>query len=154
MAIAIALRKQARSDIGAPAFGLARVRVEGRVNRSATRSTRPRAFLIERGKSMTTQSAHHHLYAKQRWRNRARYQLRKFPLCAMCLKAGAGIVEPATVADHVIPHHGDEQLFWFGELQSLCSRHHASHKRHIERSGPSGYSKGKAIIGPDGYPIE
>lgn len=73
------------------------------------------------------------LYGKERWRKRARAQLRQQPPCAMCLKQGLTVL--ATVADHVIPHHGDEQLFWFGKLQSLCAPHHNSSKKQIEARG-------------------
>jgi len=53
-----------------------------------------------------------------RW-NKARILfLNQYPLCTMCN-------EPATVVDHIIPHKGNEQLFW-DELnwQSLCTKCH------------------------------
>jgi hypothetical protein len=40
----------------------------------------------------------------------------------MCLKDGR--INAATIADHIEPHKGDEQKFFFGELQSLCKLHH------------------------------
>jgi 5-methylcytosine-specific restriction endonuclease McrA len=61
---------------------------------------------------------HHHLYNTRRWQRRAKAQLKEHPLCVMCL--ARNMVTPATVADHITPHHGDHQLFYFGELQSLC----------------------------------
>ena len=64
----------------------------------------------------------------------------------MCLKEGK--VVPATVADHVVPHHGDVNLFWLGELQSLCAPHHSSSKRVEEIRG---YSR---QIGADGWPVD
>jgi hypothetical protein len=85
-------------------------------------------------------------YGTQRWRNRSKHQLRAFPLCKMCLDKG--VVVPATVSDHVIPHHGDEVLFWFGELQSLCAHHHSSSKAEQEKRG---YSR---EIGRDGWPTD
>lgn len=72
-------------------------------------------------------------YSTQRWKNRRREQLSFNPLCAYC--AARGIVMPATVADHVIPHRGDDDLFWYGELQSLCATCHSSHKQAQEKSG-------------------
>jgi 5-methylcytosine-specific restriction protein A len=37
----------------------------------------------------------------------------------------AGRLEPATVVDHVVPHRGDERLFWDkGNWQGLCKRCH------------------------------
>lgn len=59
-----------------------------------------------------------------------------------------GVVTLADVADHVVPHHGDEQLFWFGELQSLCYSHHNSTKQQIENKG---YVND---IGVDGWPVD
>jgi 5-methylcytosine-specific restriction endonuclease McrA len=92
------------------------------------------------------QSKYKHLYRKQRWRNIARDQLRRFPNCAMCEAAGQ-IIE-ANVADHKIPHHGDEMKFWFGQLQSLCYSHHNGSKQQLERRGFV------TDIGADGFPID
>ena len=52
---------------------------------------------------------HHHLYNTRRWQRRAKLQITEFPLCAMCL--ARKIVTPATVADHVEPHRGDDVSF-------------------------------------------
>jgi 5-methylcytosine-specific restriction protein A len=72
------------------------------------------------------------LYGR-RWRKRAQAQIRKDPLCVMC--AMEGRVTAATVADHIIPHRGDHELFWNGELQSLCEQHHNSRKQRTEKRG-------------------
>jgi hypothetical protein len=72
-------------------------------------------------------------YGKMRWRRMAKAQLREHPLCVMCLQRGQVI--PATVADHVEPHRGDEHAFWFGKLQSLCVPCHNHHKRFEEMRG-------------------
>jgi len=85
-------------------------------------------------------------YGLQRWRNRARLQLKQHPLCAMCLEHGAVI--PANVADHIVPHHGDEKLFWFGKLQSLCASCHSSSKQQLENKGFVN------DIGIDGWPSD
>src|SRR5262249_6732878 len=60
----------------------------------------------------------HHLYCTTVWRRRTKHQLRSQPLCEMCLKDGR--INAATIADHIEPHKGDQQKFFFGELQSLC----------------------------------
>jgi hypothetical protein len=86
-----------------------------------------------------------HLYGK-RWRKRARYQLQIEPLCRMC--ASEGRITAASVADHVIPHRGDINSFWLGELQSLCAHCHSSTKAEIERRGYS------TAIGLDGMPLD
>ena len=87
-----------------------------------------------------------HWYDKRRWAKLAQHQLREEPLCCFCLKRG--LVVPATVADHIEPHKGNERKFWFGKLQSLCSTCHGSIKQQIEVSG---FSK---EIGNDGWPVD
>jgi hypothetical protein len=85
-------------------------------------------------------------YGWQRWRKRARHQLREHPLCAMCLQQG--IVVPATVADHVVPHKQNQRAFWFGTLQSLCTAHHNSTKQLVELYGYS------TDVDADGWPTD
>lgn len=70
-------------------------------------------------------------YWTQRWRNIAKAQLTREPLCAICLAQGN--VTPASVADHVQRHEGNPDLFWRGDLQSLCAHHHNSDKQREER---------------------
>jgi hypothetical protein len=77
-------------------------------------------------------SKHGHLYDR-RWRRRRERQLRAEPLCRLCLALRGRTVE-ATIADHVVPHRGDPELFE-GELQSLCAPCHDSWKRAIEEGG-------------------
>jgi 5-methylcytosine-specific restriction protein A len=81
-------------------------------------------------------------YQLERWRKKSRVQLGTEPLCCMCLQRG--LVVLASVADHVIEHHGDERVFWTGKLQSLCSNCHNSSKR-IETS--HGYLPGTDVNG-------
>jgi 5-methylcytosine-specific restriction endonuclease McrA len=94
-----------------------------------------------------------HLYNKARWNGphgRRAQQLSKEPLCRMCLAQGR--VTAATVADHIIPHNGNEDLFWNGELQSLCDadpwRCHSSRKQRIEKVGYL------TEVGADGQPTD
>jgi 5-methylcytosine-specific restriction protein A len=51
----------------------------------------------------------------------------------MCLKQG--LIEAATVADHIQPHKNNTELFWNGQLQSLCKRHQDSVKQRFEKTG-------------------
>jgi hypothetical protein len=88
----------------------------------------------------------HNLYKTKRWNVRRRAQLRSQPLCGMC--HGLGIIKLATVADHVVPHRGNRQLFFAGELQSLCKSHHDRSKQGDERRGYS------TEIGVDGVPVD
>ena len=45
-----------------------------------------------------------------RWRRARAAFLARHPLCAACRAQGR--VVPATVVDHVVPHRGDQRLFW------------------------------------------
>ena len=58
-----------------------------------------------------------------RWRRaRARF-LKAHPLCAECQRQGR--LTPAIVVDHILPHRGDERLFWDeSNWQPLCKRCH------------------------------
>ena len=66
-------------------------------------------------------------YSTARWATIRKHQLLQHPLCKYC--AERGIVTPATICDHVEPHHGDVNKFWLGPFQSLCKRYHDSTKR-------------------------
>lgn len=69
----------------------------------------------------------------RRWQKRRAEQLRKHPLCALCMKVHGRVV-PATVADHIRPHRGNRELFE-GPLQSLCKHCHDSYKQELEKTG-------------------
>jgi 5-methylcytosine-specific restriction enzyme A len=93
-----------------------------------------------------TEYRHSDYYKSRSWKKRRAQQLRKEPLCAMCLAVGKAI--PATVADHIVPHRGDWNSFRSGALQSLCKAHHDSAKW---------LEEGKAYssqIGADGWPVD
>lgn len=96
--------------------------------------------------------AYRYLYNSAAWKGpsgRRLTQLAKEPLCRMCKAAGR--ITAATVADHIIPHRGDERLFYEGELQSLCDaapwRCHSSRKQKIEALGyePGSDNKGRPV---------
>ena len=54
-----------------------------------------------------------------KWRKARLAYLRLHPLCVSCLAEGR--LEPATVVDHIIPHRGDQRLFWdMSNWQPLC----------------------------------
>jgi 5-methylcytosine-specific restriction protein A len=86
------------------------------------------------------------LYGTQRWKRLRQRQLADHPLCKKCLEKG--IVEPATVCDHVTPHRGSVIQFWFGPFDSLCKPCHDGTKQQQERSGYS------TDVGRDGMPID
>lgn len=83
----------------------------------------------------------------RRWRDaRARY-LSEHPLCAECTRRGR--VTPARVVDHVVPHKGDQLLFWDEtNWQSLCdytSRYNCHGKKTASELG--GATSGAATPG-------
>ena len=58
-----------------------------------------------------------------RWQKARKSFLQKHPLCVECYKAGK--LTPATVVDHIIPHRGDQKLFWDeNNWQALCKECH------------------------------
>jgi 5-methylcytosine-specific restriction protein A len=58
-----------------------------------------------------------------RWRRARALFLRQHPLCVQCLQENR--LTPATVVDHIIPHRGDEKLFWDqGNWQAICKTCH------------------------------
>ena len=63
-------------------------------------------------------------YRTKRWQAMRDYQLAKEPLCRECLAVGK--LTPATECDHIIPHKGNELLFFDRKnLQSLCKKCHS-----------------------------
>lgn len=58
-----------------------------------------------------------------KWRRARKRFLRSHPLCANCLSQG--LLTPATVMDHIVPHRGDHRLFWDEQnWQPLCKACH------------------------------
>lgn len=99
------------------------------------------------------------LYKLARWcgpHGRRAQQLAAHPLCERCLakdiindgsKRLDGSFEPNPrrrylVANHKVPHRGDERLFFEGELETLCPDHHdlvvqkEEHGRVVEEIDP------------------
>lgn len=91
-------------------------------------------------------TAYRRLYSLAKWKRRRLDQLTREPLCRWC--EAAGLITPATIADHVVPHRGDLDLFWNGELQSMCAVCHDAGKSRQERGG---YDSACDL---DGYPID
>jgi 5-methylcytosine-specific restriction protein A len=82
-----------------------------------------------------------------RWDKARKTYLTSHPLCCYCEREGR--IEPATVVDHIIPHKGDQALFWDAEnnWQPLCAPCHSSVKQREEQGT-------LRTIGCDGWPIE
>lgn len=80
-----------------------------------------------------------------RWDKARKTYLMQHPLCVMCKREGR--VTPATVVDHIIPHKGDQALFWDTDnWQSLCAPHHNRDKQREERGRFQ-------AVGEDGWPL-
>jgi 5-methylcytosine-specific restriction protein A len=59
----------------------------------------------------------------RRWAKASRHYLAQHPLCVSCQARSE--TEAATVVDHIVPHRGDQGLFWDrGNWQPLCKRCH------------------------------
>lgn len=85
-------------------------------------------------------------YGTTRWRRLRDDHIKQNRLCVRCMAEAR--VELATVVDHVVPHRGDPDLFWTGELQSLCANHHSAAKQSEEARGFS------TAIDAAGYPLD
>lgn len=73
------------------------------------------------------------LYGR-RWREARLVHLAAHPLCVFCGQLGR--VTAATVVDHIVPHRGDETLFWdTANWQSLCQPCHDGAKAELENTG-------------------
>ena len=63
-----------------------------------------------------------------RWQRERKRFLFKHPMCCYCERDGR--VTAATVVDHIIPHRGDQVLFWDqSNWQALCAPCHDSVKK-------------------------
>ena len=67
----------------------------------------------------------------ERWLKERRAYLAHNPECLGC--AAIGLRVAADTVDHIIPHGGDQSLFWNqGNWQPACSWHHSSIKASLE----------------------
>lgn len=85
-------------------------------------------------------------YSRKAWKDRRAHQLSNHPLCRFCEQIG--IVTEASVADHIEAHRGDADLFWHGDLQSLCAPCHDTVKQREENG------REVPIFDLKGYPID
>lgn len=78
------------------------------------------------GKTTANQRGYNYAWQKARL-----VHLNANPLCAYCAKTGR--VEAASVVDHIVPHNGDQTLFWDrSNWQSLCKPCHDQVKQREE----------------------
>ena len=58
-----------------------------------------------------------------KWQKASKAYLQSHPLCVECVKLGR--YTKATVVDHIVPHRGDQKLFWDqSNWQALCKTCH------------------------------
>lgn len=68
----------------------------------------------------TKSREYHSLYESARWRAIRRDFLKKYPRCFICGKK-------ATIADHIVPHRGNIELFYDeNNLQPMCWSCHSA----------------------------
>lgn len=71
-----------------------------------------------------------------KWQQARERFLKANPLCCYCYRNER--VSIATIVDHIIPHRGDQALFWDeSNWQPLCKPCHDSVKAKEEGRGPS-----------------
>lgn len=87
------------------------------------------------------------LHSTYRWQKKRAAHLKAEPLCRWCLKEGR--VTMADTVHHLVPHRDDPDLFWNGELASLCKEHHDRDAQAIEKGGTP-----RPRIGLDGWPLD
>ena len=63
------------------------------------------------------------IYDTRRWKRIRAQQLRREPLCRMCLDVQRAV--PAVDVDHIKPIADGGEPFAFDNLRSLCHSHHA-----------------------------
>lgn len=73
------------------------------------------------------------------WEKASKVYLAEHALCEICLAKGT--IEPSEVVDHIIPHRGDNGLFWNqSNWQALSKRCHdrktATEDSSFARTGP------------------
>jgi 5-methylcytosine-specific restriction enzyme A len=91
-------------------------------------------------------ASYQYLYKTKAWHARRRWQLHREPYCRMCMTLQQRQTL-ATVADHIVPHKGNRQLFWDrNNLQSLCLLHHGE-KILQEKGAPV-----RVAVDADGWP--
>jgi 5-methylcytosine-specific restriction endonuclease McrA len=110
---------------------------------------------ISRGLAKASKPNHHThqtSYANRRWMSQSLAFVRQYPFCVACLCRGLinrGVETDSVatqrnlVVDHVVPHGGNQDLFWDSDnWQTLCRAPcHDSEKRMCERRGLDWWSR-------------
>ena len=84
------------------------------------------------GKQSSTQRGYGY-----KWQQARKRYLQAHPLCVFCQQQGR--VTAADVVDHIVPHQGNDNLFWdTNNWQPLCASCHSSTKQAAEAKGRGG----------------
>lgn len=103
----------------------------GRCQRHQAKASLPVATPSKRSYRDNRPSAHKRGYDNRWCRARLAF-LDDNPLCVMC--QAAGLLTPATVVDHIIPHRGNQSRFWdMNNWQALCKTCHDHKTNAIDR---------------------
>ena len=79
-----------------------------------------------------------------RWERARLLFLSEHPLCLGC--EAVGVVEAATIVDHVVPHRGDMEAFWNESgWQACCAWHHDVVKQRLEAQYGQGRHRASAL---------
>ena len=83
----------------------------------------------KRSKAVTRTPASHwqDWYQTRQWKERRLAFLQEHPFCVDCIKEERPLhLSTANTVDHIVPHRGDEQLFWDeSNWQPMCGEHHS-----------------------------
>lgn len=101
---------------------------------------------------MANNSPWHNWYGRKAWKVKRAAQLASEPLCRKCKESKT--LTAATVADHIVPHNGDWELFIGGELQSLCKTHHDEKTARGPEAGAAKTTKGFKGCDANGVPTD
>ena len=72
-----------------------------------------------------------------RWRQASNEFKRSHPFCIGCLALGHR--RPTEVVDHVVPHRGNQTIFWnVAKWQASCRWHHERIKKRLEAQFEAG----------------
>ena len=91
---------------------------------NAPQSFHPFGYIPPRPRPTQQPPTYRKLYGRK-WRNAKAKYLAAYPLCNAC--ASRRIRTKADTVDHIVPHKGDEKLFWSrSNWQALCRACHNS----------------------------
>lgn len=103
----------------------------GRCQRHQAKASPPIAIPAKPKHKDNRPSAHKRGY-DGRWRQARLAFLDDNPLCVSC--QSQGLLTPATVIDHIIPHRGNQARFWdMNNWQALCKSCHDTKTATIDR---------------------